>query len=120
MESLTPQDLRDLYCTERKRNEIFEKDLTKKIAELRKVEAMYKALQEQNTSNARNRNNTSSAFSLPSEFKTLWDHLTSELIIDAYLNIGHYEEIVPLVSELFLGIREEIMEKQDSILRDIG
>lgn len=59
----------------------------KVLAEKRKVEAQYKQLQEANTVNAKNRNNTSSAFSLPSEFKTAWDELVSELIIDAFSNI---------------------------------
>ncbi len=64
-----------------------ERDVFKVLAEKRKVEAQYKQLQEANTVNAKNRNNTSSAFSLPSEFKTAWDELVSELIIDAFSNI---------------------------------
>jgi hypothetical protein len=46
-----------------------EKDVFKTLAEKRRIEAQFKALQEVNTVNAKNRNNTSSAFTLPSEFK---------------------------------------------------
>jgi hypothetical protein len=44
-------------------------------------------LQEANIVNAKNRNNTSSAFTLPSEFKAAWDELVTELMIDAFSNI---------------------------------
>ena len=37
-----------------------------------------------NCINLQNANNTSSAFSLPSEFKTAWDELMSENLIDAF------------------------------------
>jgi len=46
-------------------------------------------LQEANIVNAKNRNNTSSAFTLPSEFKTAWDELVTELMIDAFSNIDY-------------------------------
>jgi hypothetical protein len=48
--------------------------------------------------NAKNRNNTSSAFTLPSEFKSAWDELVKELILDAFPDfLDKYEELVPLV-----------------------
>jgi hypothetical protein len=59
----------------------------KSIAERRRLETQVKTLQEINTVNAHNRNNTSSAFTLPSEFKQAWDELATELIIDAFSNI---------------------------------
>ena len=43
-----------------------------------------KNLQELNSKNAVTHNNTSSAFTLPSEFKKLWDELVTELILDAF------------------------------------
>jgi hypothetical protein len=64
-----------------------EKDVFKVLSEKRKLEAQFKALQEANTVNAKNRNNTSSAFTLPSEFKNAWDELVTELMIDAFSNI---------------------------------
>lgn len=64
-----------------------EKDVFKVLSDKRKLEAQFKALQEANTVNAKNRNNTSSAFTLPSEFKNAWDELATELMIDAFSNI---------------------------------
>jgi len=56
--------------------------------------------------NAKNRNNTSSAFTLPSEFKSAWDELVKELILDAFPDfLDKYEELVPLVQELFIVVR---------------
>lgn len=67
-------------------------------------------MQELNTLNAKNRNNTSSAFTLPSEFKSAWDELVKELILDAFPDfLDRYEELVPLVQELFIMLREEII-----------
>ena len=70
--------------------------------------------------NAKNRNNTSSAFTLPSEFKQAWDELVTELIIDAFSNIEEYQEIVPLVSELFNSIRQEVLKLQRGITKDVA
>ena len=51
-------------------------------------------------------NNTSSAFTLPSEFKKLWDELVKELIIDAFPDfLDQYKMFVSLVQELFILIR---------------
>lgn len=50
-----------------------ERDLFKALAESRRLTAAVKSFQEKNTVNAKNRNNTSSAFKLPSEFKTSWE-----------------------------------------------
>lgn len=69
---------------------------------------------------AKNRNNTSSAFSLPSEFKQAWDELASELIIDAFSNIEQYREVVPLVAELFLAVRDEILTRKRAVTREIA
>jgi hypothetical protein len=71
--------------------------------------------------NAKNRNNTSSAFTLPSEFKSAWDELVKESILDAYPDfLDKYEELVPLVQELFILVRQEIVEIQRSIILDVG
>ena len=77
-------------------------------------------MQEANTINAKNRNNTSSAFTLPSEFKQAWDELVTELMIDAFTNIDQYQEIVPLVSELFIMVREEILNNKREITIDVA
>ena len=61
--------LRKMVIEDRQRCVQLEKEVFKTLADKRKLEAQYKALQETNTINAKNRNNTSSAFTLPSEFK---------------------------------------------------
>ena len=62
-------------------------------------------------------NNTSSAFTLPSEFKKLWDELVKELIIDAFPDfLDQYKMFVSLVQELFILVREWILDtKQDMV-----
>ena len=51
-------------------------------------------------------NNTSSAFTLPSEFKKLWDELVTELILDAFPDfLDQYKLFVCLVQELFIVVR---------------
>lgn len=67
--SLTPDELKQELINERQRLIIMEKDLFKAQNESRRLNSSIKTLQELNTLNAKNRNNTSSAFTLPSEFK---------------------------------------------------
>jgi hypothetical protein len=47
---------------------------------------------------------------LPSEFKGLWDELVTEQFLDAYPDFFTFPyELVQLVSELFILVREEIL-----------
>lgn len=47
---------------------------------------------------AANKNNTSSAFSLPSEFKEKWSELVSDKIIDAFPDfLDKYKLLTPLM-----------------------
>ena len=87
LDTLSPDKLRQLFIEERQISVVLEKDLFKSQVEYRKLDAQFKALQESNTINAKNRNNTSSAFTLPSEFKNAWDELVTDLMIDAFSNI---------------------------------
>ena len=57
---------------------------------------------------------------MPSEFKAAWDELATELIIDAFTNIDQYQEVVPLVQELFIAIDEEIHTIKSSITLEVG
>ena len=83
---------------QRKRYEIMEKDLFKSQTNARKIEAQFKALKELTAMHGVTHNNTSSAFTLPSEFKNLWDELVTELILDAFPDfLGQYKSIVILV-----------------------
>ena len=119
-EQLQADELRKMLVEERQRTIQLEKDVFKTLAEKRKIEAQYKQLQEANTVNAKNRNNTSSAFTLPSEFKSAWDELVTELMIDAFTNIDQYQEIVPLVSELFILIKDEILDIKRGITLEVA
>jgi hypothetical protein len=112
--------MRELFIEERKRSIVLERDVFKQMSEKRKIEAQFKALQEANIKNAQNRNNTSSAFSLPSEFKQAWDELVTDLIIDAFSNIEEYKEVVPCVSELFIALREEILEMKTRLTHEVA
>ena len=77
---------------------MLEKDLFKALTESRRLDAQVKTLQEINTLNAKNRNNTSSSFTLPSEFKNAWDELVKESILDAFPDfLDRYQELIPLV-----------------------
>lgn len=49
-----------------------------------------------------------------------WDELATELMIDAFSNIGEYEEVVALVSELFILVREEIIKMKRIIAIEIA
>ena len=118
--SCSPSHLRSLFVEERQRCVVLEKDLFKAQVECRKLDVQLKAVQELNTVNAKNRNNTSSAFTLPSEFKGAWDELVTEHIIDAFSNIDQYEVVVPLVHELFIMVRDEIITMERKIIVDIG
>lgn len=85
------------------------------------MEAQLKQLKELSTLHGVTHNNTSSAFTLPSEFKTLWDELVTELILDALPDfLSHYKYIVPLVQELFVCVREMIVETKADIVQNVG
>ena len=80
-------------------------------------------MQEINTANAKNTNNTSSSFSLPSEFKETWNELVSEKILDAFpdfLDVDKYYLLVPFIQELFLLVRDLLKSKQDAAITDIA
>ena len=64
-------------------------------------------------------NNTSSAFTLPSEFKKLWDELVTELILDAFPDfLDQYKLFVCLVQELFIVVRQLILTtKQEMVIK---
>ena len=66
-------------------------------------------------------NNTSSAFTLPSEFKKLWDELVTELILDAFPDfLDNYKVFVPLVQELFLVVQELILDTKNKMVMKVA
>ena len=82
--NMTADELREELMKQRKEFEIMDKDLFKAQNDSRKLQAQLRNLQELNTLHGATHNNTSSAFTLPSEFKKLWHELVTELILDAF------------------------------------
>ena len=70
--------------------------------------------------NAKNTNNTSSKFSLPSEFKEKWNGLVAELILDAFPDfLDKFYLLVPLIQELFIVIREQVEGREKGAIEDV-
>ena len=66
-------------------------------------------------------NNTSSTFTLPSEFKKLWDELVTELILDAFPDfLDHYTYFTAFSQEAFIMVKELILEMKSDITRKIA
>jgi len=84
IETMSEADVRLELKEQRQQYEAMERDTFKKQTAIRKLENQVKSLQEQNQAQKANTNNTSSAFTLPSEFKKLWDELVSDLMLDSF------------------------------------
>ena len=95
---MTPDQVHAELIEQRKRFESMERDLFKSHTAARKLTAQVKSLQEINSMHRVTKNDTSSAFTLPSEFKKLWDELGTELILDAFPDfLDQYKLFVCLV-----------------------
>jgi len=96
--NMTQEEIKQELTEQRHRYETMERDLFKAQTAARKAEAQLKTLKDLQTIHGATHNNTSSAFTLPSEFKTLWDELVTELILDALPDfLSEYKYIVPLI-----------------------
>jgi len=99
----------------------FQSDIFKKTAENRRLQVRIKDLEEKNTLNAQNRNNTSSAFTLPSEFKACWEELVKVLILDAFPDfMDKFQLLVPMAQEILILLIESIKEQRDQKLASIA
>ena len=116
---MTQEQIREELVEQRKRFESMERDLFKAQTAARKLSAQVKSLQELNSKHGVTHNNTSSAFTLPSEFKKLWDELVTELILDAFPDfLDQYKLFVCLVQELFIVVRQLILDtKQEMVIK---
>lgn len=95
----------------RARFEVLERDLAKQMAEARKLKAQVKQLQDLQSAQGLASNNTSSAFTLPSEFKKLWDQLLTEQILDAFPDfLGDFRRMTVLTQQLFKDVRALIID----------
>lgn len=72
----------------KKKNEILEKDLFKARTVNKKMESVVNKLQDKLSILGKNTNNTSNTFLLPSEFKTLWEQLVKDSIIEAFDSVS--------------------------------
>jgi hypothetical protein len=99
----------------------FQSDIFSKLSENRRLQARIKDLEEKNTLNAKNRNNTSSAFTLPSEFKSCWEELVKVLILDAFPDfMDKFQLLVPMAQEIFILLLESIKGQRDEKLSKIA
>jgi len=93
--------------------------------ELQRSEATIKKLQETATLQAHNHNNTSSAFTLPSEFKKTWEVLVQENILDVFspFLVSHtvfvfmVQSLVKLVVSV---VKDTIQQKVKDIMGLLG
>jgi len=100
---------------------VIEKDLFSAQTQTRKLQAQLKKIQELNSKHGVTSNNTSSTFTLPSEFKSLWDELVTELILDAFPDfLDQYRLFVSLVQELFTQVRQLIIDTKKDIVAKVG
>lgn len=94
--------------------ETLEKETFKLRADFKRSEATIKKLQESATLTAQNQHNTSSAFSLPSEFKKSWEVLVQENILDLFSPfLNNHKNLAVLVRELIKCILELEAESID-------
>ena len=73
MTKMSEAEVRQELTEARERFEVLERDLSKQINESRKLRAQLKQVQEIQAQQGLTTNNTSSTFTLPSEFKKIWD-----------------------------------------------
>ena len=71
----------------KKKCEILEKDLFKSRVLNKKQETTITKLQEKLSLIGKNTNNTSNTFLLPSEFKSQWEQLVKDILLDAFDSI---------------------------------
>jgi hypothetical protein len=95
----------------------FQSDIFTKTSENRRLLKQIKDLESKNTLNAKNRNNTSSAFTLPSEFKSCWEELVKVLILDAFPDfMDKFKLLVPLAQEILILLIESVKAQRDEKL----
>lgn len=105
----------------RARFEVLERDLAKQMAEARKLKAQVKQLQDLQAAQGLASNNTSSAFTLPSEFKKLWDQLLTEQILDAFPDfLGDFRRMTVLTQQLFKDVRALIIDTKRHKLEQLA
>lgn len=109
----------------KKKSEVLERDLFKSQTQIKKHDVTIKKLQDHITLYGQNTNNTSNSFLLPSEFKSNWESLVQDLIMEAFENI--YDSnilLAQLAQETFRIVYEEskilIAEKIKIILNSLN
>ncbi len=100
--------------------ESLEKEIFKLRVEIKKSESTVQKLQEATSLNAQNQNNTSSNFTLPSEFKKNWEILVQESILDVFtIFFDRHFELFHLVRCLFQVVYKRIEDSINDKLKEI-
>ncbi|OMJ70832.1 hypothetical protein SteCoe_31108 [Stentor coeruleus] len=105
--------------------ESLEKEIFKLRTEFKKSEASFKKFQESTSACTQNQHNTSSAFSLPSEFKKSWEILIQETILDLFSPfLDSYKDLAIFAQELIKLILNEVSicidEKVIQVMKILG
>ena len=91
------------------------------MAESRKLKAQVKQLQDLQAAQGLATNNTSSTFTLPSEFKKLWDQLLTEQVLDALPDfLGDFRKMTILTQQLFRDVRLLLQDTKKQKLEQIS
>ena len=100
--------------------ESLEKETFKLRAEIKRSENVIKKLQESSSLSAQNQHNTSSLFSLPSEFKKTWETLIQENVLDLFSDfLNSHKNFVQLVQVLIKVVLEEENKAIDDKVRAV-
>ena len=117
MSKMSETEVRQELTEARARFETLEKDLNKQISESRKLKQQLKQLQEIQVAQGLTTNNTSSQFTLPSEFKKLWDQLLTEQILDALPDfLCDYKKMTILTQQLFKDVKSLLLQTKQKKL----
>jgi hypothetical protein len=94
--------------------ESLESQVFKLRAELKRNEGLVKKLQDQVAVSGANENNTSSNFTLSSEFRKLWETMVSETLLDCYQNyIDDHFMLAHLVQDAMRVVHAEVARVVD-------
>jgi len=100
---------------------VFESDLFKQRTENIKLKKQVKELEDKNIINKQNANNTSSAFSLPSEFKKKWEELMSECLLDAWGNFVADFKLFAFLTQMSFYLCFELIDlKKKCLVQNIS
>lgn len=97
-----------------------EKEIFKLRSDLKRSETTIQKLQDNAALNSQNHNNTSSAFSLPSEFKKVWEVMVLENILDTFSSfLSDHVIFAKLVQDLIKIIMAKVKAQIDLKVQEV-